>query len=86
MALMEATSASLPIIGTRVGGIPEIVREGFNGLLVESENEQMLAEAMNKLLGDMQLRNTLAQHSSRIYHELFSVDNGVQQTIEYYGV
>lgn len=86
LALMEATSASLPIIGTRVGGIPEIVREGFNGLLVESENEQMLAEAMDKLLGDIQLRNTFAQNSSRLYHELFSIENGVRQTMEYYGV
>ena len=86
LALMEATSASLPIIGTKVGGIPEIVREGFNGLLVDSENEQMLACAMSKLLGDIQLRNAFAQNSSSLYHELFSVDNGVQQTMEYYGV
>lgn len=86
LALMEATSASLPIIGTRVGGIPEIVREGFNGLLVESENEQMLAGALSKLLVDKQLRNTFAQNSNRLYHELFSVENGVQQTMDYYGV
>lgn len=86
LALMEAISTSLPLIGTRVGGIPEIVREGFNGLLVESENEQMLADALSKLLGDMQLRNTFAQNSSRLYHELFSVESGVQQTLEYYGV
>ena len=86
LALMEAISASLPIIGTRVGGIPEIVRESFNGLLVESENEQMLADALSKLLGDIQLRNTFAQNSSRLYHELFSVENGVRQTMDYYGV
>lgn len=86
LALMEATSASLPIIATRVGGIPEIVRDGYNGLLVESENEQMLADALSKMMSDIQMRNSFSEHSNKLYHELFSVDMGVHQTIGYYGV
>ena len=86
LALMEATSASLPIIGSRVGGIPEIVREGHNGLLVESENEQMLAVAMGKILSDVQMRNSFSEHSNKLYHELFSIDRGVGETISYYGI
>lgn len=86
LALMEATSASLPIIGTRVGGIPEIVREGYNGLLVDSENERMLADAISKMLSDIQMRSSFSEHSFKLYHELFSIDNGVRQTISYYEV
>lgn len=86
LALMEATSSSLPVVATRVGGIPEIVREGYNGLLVRSENEQLLAEALNKLLCDSQTRSVFSRNSHKLYQELFSVDNGVGQTIGFYGI
>lgn len=86
LALMEAASASLPLIGTRVGGIPEVVRDGDNGILVESENAEMLAEAIAKLMRDETLRQQLGSNSLKIYKETFSVESGVRQTIDYYGI
>ena len=86
LAMMEAASAALPMVGTKVGGIPEIAREGFNGLLVESENAEMLAEAISKLLRDTELWQRLGANSLKIYKETFSVESGVMQTIEYYGI
>lgn len=86
LALMEATSAALPLIGTKVGGIPEIVRDGDNGILVDSENAEMLAEAIAKLMRDETLRQQLGSNSLKIYKETFSVESGVRQTIDYYGI
>ena len=86
LALMEAASASLPLVGTRVGGIPEIVRDGENGLLVESENAEQLAEAIAKLMRDEAMRKHFASNSLKVYKEDFSVSGGVRQTIDYYGI
>lgn len=86
LALMEAASAALPLVGTKVGGIPEIVRDGMNGLVVDSENPEMLAEAIAKLLQDEDLRKRLAANSLKVYQEDFSVASGVRETVSYYGL
>lgn len=47
---LEAMAASLPLVGTKVGGIPVIIKDGENGFLCESENPEDLAEKIDKLL------------------------------------
>ena len=47
---LEAMGASLPLIGTRVGGIPELIKEGVNGYLCEPKNPKDLAEKIDLLL------------------------------------
>jgi glycosyltransferase involved in cell wall biosynthesis len=47
---LEAMAASLPLVGTRVGGIPEIIKDGFNGLLCNPKDEADLASKIDKLL------------------------------------
>ena len=47
---LEAMAASLPLVGTKVGGIPVIIKDTENGYLCESENPQDLAEKIDKLL------------------------------------
>ena len=51
-ALLEAMSAGLPIVATRVGGIPEIAADGESALLVEAHNPEALAQAIRRLLQD----------------------------------
>ena len=86
LALMEAASASLPLIGTKVGGIPEIVKDGCNGLLVESENENKIADAIGMLMHDESLRRKYGEQSRKVYQEAFCVTTGVERTIDYYGI
>jgi len=47
---LEAMAASLPLIGTKVGGIPVIIKDGENGYLCQSENPEDLAQKIDKLL------------------------------------
>lgn len=56
MALLEAMSWSLPSISTPVGGIPEVITHGFNGLLVQPGDVTGLAKAMALLKTDVELR------------------------------
>lgn len=52
VALLEALAAGRPVIATRVGGVPEVVRDGVDGLLVEPDDPAALAEAIASLLRD----------------------------------
>ena len=49
---LEAMAAGKAVVATRVGGVPEVVAEGFNGLLVAPENPEEMGEAIFKLLQD----------------------------------
>ncbi|HTZ87761.1 MAG TPA: glycosyltransferase [Solirubrobacteraceae bacterium] len=52
VALMEALAAGLPVIASRLSGIPELVRDGETGLLVEPGDPEALADAFRRLLAD----------------------------------
>ncbi len=57
--ILEAMAAGLPVVVTNILGIPEIVDDGVNGLLVPPEDPAALAEAIEKLLGDPNLRERM---------------------------
>jgi glycosyltransferase involved in cell wall biosynthesis len=58
--LVEALAVGTPAIATSVGGVPEIVTDGENGLLVAPGDSDALAEAIRRFLGDAELRARLA--------------------------
>jgi glycosyltransferase involved in cell wall biosynthesis len=53
--VVEALCRGRPVVGTRVGGIPDLVRDGENGLLVEPEDTRALADALVRILADREL-------------------------------
>jgi glycosyltransferase involved in cell wall biosynthesis len=57
---VEALAVGTPVIATAVGGVPEIVRDGVNGLLVPPDDPTALAAAIARLLDDAALRGRLA--------------------------
>ncbi|MCX7514600.1 glycosyltransferase [Frateuria hangzhouensis] len=61
IALLEACASALPIVATRVGGNPEIVRDGINGALVPAGEPVALAEAMIGILGDATRARAMGQ-------------------------
>lgn len=61
LSLMEAMASGKAVVASRVGGVPELVREGVDGLLVEPGNVSGLADAMIKLLSDFDLRSMMGR-------------------------
>lgn len=63
--LVEAMASGLPVVSTRVSGIPELVEHGRTGLLVESKDPASLANALERLLRDRKKRQRLALAARR---------------------
>jgi glycosyltransferase involved in cell wall biosynthesis len=62
LVFLEAAAAGLPIIATRRGGIPEVVRDGFNGLLLRQPDDAAeLADKILRLLSEVHLRQELGK-------------------------
>lgn len=58
-------SAGLPVVSTRVGGIPELVKHGENGLLVEADSSRELRDALTQLSANAPLAKSLAARAQR---------------------
>ena len=59
----EALASGLPIVGSSIGGIPDLVEHGTNGLLVQAGNIEALAGAIRYLADDPELRHEMAQRN-----------------------
>jgi len=83
VTFLEAMAAGVPVIGTDVGGIPEIIQHGFNGLLVPVESPISITEAINQLLADGPLRKRLVDNASTTLHK-FDVTSMMECTFRLY--
>jgi glycosyltransferase involved in cell wall biosynthesis len=72
--IMEAMAASLPVISTSLGGIPEMIVENKTGLLVSPADPNALARAMEKLIVDLPLAQRLGENGRKRAEELFSIE------------
>jgi glycosyltransferase involved in cell wall biosynthesis len=80
-ALIEALAASVPVLATAVGGIPEIIDDGNTGVLVGAPPcPDALAHELGLLLADPARRNALAGAGRRAYLERFTARPWVQST------
>lgn len=59
-SILEAQAMGVPVIGTKIGGIPDMVRHEVDGLLVEPNSAEALASAMQRLIDDHELRRRLS--------------------------
>lgn len=83
-AILEAMAAGLPVIATPVGGIPEVVRDGENGLLVPTNDHKALAEAILKLRQDEALRVELGKQAQKWVQEHHDVRQLPERVIQVY--
>jgi len=82
-AILDAMAAEVPVIATRVGGIPEIVVSGQNGLLLEPRDPVALRAALMQVLEHPDLANSLAREGRRTVNE-FTADRMVERTLAVY--
>jgi len=61
VSLMEATSMGMPIVATAVGGVPQVVTDGDDGLVVAPGDPDRLADALERVIADPELRRRLGQ-------------------------
>jgi len=71
IAILEAFASRKPVVASAVGGIPEIIEHGKNGLLVEPENPQALCDAMTAVWADRELAERLAEAGYATVKERF---------------
>ncbi|PIT89077.1 MAG: hypothetical protein COU27_02190 [Candidatus Levybacteria bacterium CG10_big_fil_rev_8_21_14_0_10_36_7] len=82
--ILEAGLAELPIISTITGGIPEQIENDKDGILVESANSEKLAEAIERLINNKNLREKYAKKFNQKVLEKFSLDKQIEETIKIY--
>jgi glycosyltransferase involved in cell wall biosynthesis len=59
VAALEAIASGVPVIATNIGGIPEIIQDGINGILISPDDREGLTHAVERLASDKQLRRTM---------------------------
>jgi glycosyltransferase involved in cell wall biosynthesis len=74
LTLIEAMAAGRAVVATRVGGVPDLVTDGADGVLVPAGNAPALAEAVVRLLGDPQQRRRLGEAARHTARRRFSSD------------
>jgi glycosyltransferase involved in cell wall biosynthesis len=74
IAVLEGMLAGKPVIATAVGGIPEQITDGEDGLLVPVDDPQALADALSRVLSDRQLAGRLGQAAMDKVHRCFTVE------------
>lgn len=72
LVVLEALSSGLPIVATNVGAIPDTVEDGKNGFLVEPRNVDQVADQLEKLLVDADLRLRMSKANRMLYEQRFT--------------
>ena len=77
--LIEALAAERPIVASDVGGVPEIIENGVNGLLVAPGDPSQLADACLQLLKDNELISQIVLAGSKTVRQRFNIDSQIEQ-------
>lgn len=72
---IEAMSCGTPVIGTKVGGIPEIISDSYNGYLVQPNDASILAQRIEKLLNDKEVRTSFKNAGVKTVKNTFTSES-----------
>lgn len=82
--LIEAGAMGLPAVATRVGGIPEIVQDSKTGVLIQPQNPQQLADALQRLLNAPDELQRMGDAAREFVHHRFAIQRQAQQLAQLY--
>jgi glycosyltransferase involved in cell wall biosynthesis len=82
--VIEAMAAETPVVASEVGGIPEIIKHGINGLLIPPNDAKSIANAVIRLVKDTGLREKLIQESRKTVKEQFSLQMHINKIAAIY--
>lgn len=80
LACLEAMAAGCPVVASDVGGLPEAVGDGETGYVVPSENVDRLTEAIQTLLDDPELAQSMGAQGRQKFLQRFHVDSMINET------
>ncbi len=81
-AVLEAMNCGLPVVATRVGGVPEAVVDGQTGLLVEAKNVEQLRDALERMMTDEAFRLAAGQKGLARAREVFDAERNARTLAE----
>jgi len=84
VAAAEASACALPVVGSCIGGIPEVVEDGITGLLIEPGNLVQLKSALKKLIDEPVLRKSMGLAGLKYIMEHYDWHKNVRSLIESY--
>jgi glycosyltransferase involved in cell wall biosynthesis len=84
MSLLEAMTMEIPVVCTEVGGIKEIITDGFSGLLVQNNDPISLTNAITKLQQDKTLRKKLVANAKIKIEQEFNIETTINKLIDLY--
>ena len=84
MVILEAMALGMPVVATKVGGIPEVIEDGKDGILVEPENPDELAEAILRLLEDDGLRSLISLNAYKKIKRKYSIERYTKDLLNLY--
>jgi glycosyltransferase involved in cell wall biosynthesis len=79
LSILEYMEAALPVVATRVGGVPDLIEDGVNGRLVEPQDPERLAAGIASLLGDPELARQMGQRGQARRRSEFDISNTVRE-------
>jgi glycosyltransferase involved in cell wall biosynthesis len=82
--ILEAMGAGLPVVATRVGGIPDMITDQVNGLLIDPQNSKTLAAKIAELINDPAKKQRLAAQAQHDANHLFKFNKMMEQTKKVY--
>jgi glycosyltransferase involved in cell wall biosynthesis len=79
LSILEAAASGIPIVATDVGGTPEIIRSGRDGILLGSGNVDAFADAMNRFIEDPEPFRLMADEAKKVIKRQFSLESMVHR-------
>jgi L-malate glycosyltransferase len=87
VAALEASATGLPVVATNAGGIPEVVVDGVTGFMAEKENESQIAQYLERLIQDPDLRRRMGIAGRKMVEERYRWEDNLQSMQNlYYGM
>ena len=82
--ILESMACGVPVVANNIGGIPEIIEDGYNGKLIKSLSPRNLAMTILNLLQDESLRSSLGKHARETINNKFSWTVNIKKYCELY--
>jgi glycosyltransferase involved in cell wall biosynthesis len=84
ISMLEAQAMGKPVVGTRVGGLPETLIENKSGILVEAEKPNELAKATIRLLLDQDLAKSMGQYGRKFIERSYDLEKSIDKILSLY--